>query len=74
MLTTTNCAMKTVAENHPANSKESIVCINPTFSLVNALVYVFKGKIQINTYNALLGVGWTILCNHFHGAVHRCEH
>ena len=40
MLAPTDCAMKTVALNHPAISKESIVSVNPTFSLVNALFYV----------------------------------
>ena len=40
MLETTDCAMKMVAQNHPANSEESIVSLHPTFPLVNALVYV----------------------------------
>ena len=40
MLTPIDCAMKMVVYNRPANSKESIVGINRTFSLVNALVYV----------------------------------
>ena len=33
-------AMKTVAQNRPANSKESVLGVHPTFSLVNALVYI----------------------------------
>ena len=28
---------------------------------------------RYNAYNTLLGVGWTILCEHFHGAVHWCK-
>ena len=35
---------------------------------------IHLGKSRINAYNALLGVGWTILCNLFHGAVHWHEH
>ena len=69
--------MKTAAQNRSANSDGSVIARGPTFSLVNALVYVrhrpghSPGK---NTYNALLGVGWTILRNGFHGAVRLREH
>ena len=35
---------------------------------------IHLGKSQTKTYNALLGVGWMILCNRFHGAVHSREH
>ena len=45
MLAQTDGAMKTVASNHPANSEESVVPHHPTFSLVNALVYVLNNHL-----------------------------
>ena len=40
MLEPRNSAMKTVAQNRSSHSKESVLGVHPTFSLVNALVYV----------------------------------
>ena len=41
MLVQMKVTMKTVAENRPANSDESVLHVHPFFSyLVNALVYV----------------------------------